>query len=471
MTEDPKYQIRRVYPPDILSPSFDLDAYRAELLEDHAEHMREISEGHKATWHIQPPALDPYSAEYDVDADVAYRLNAARNDAKLAELKASIQAIIDQAQEMKDADGEAVILLDGVTVTLKTYSPLPNASPLHHFSEIMNSGGTIRNPENWEQGETENEWTFTAESRNEIITIHFANMALFFSGEKESNKLTISMRGVKKIWRYLLQKLMQQSRNGQIPDEITIDLNEMVALGMYSTPDNAWRAITDALRKLSTVDIGRKLKGKKKEYGGVLFYHRDREDGNRVKVSVNKNFGFEYYRRQYTYSPNWMYALNDGAFTLSDYIFYLMRQNSTQITEKKTFKIMLRSLHAYMGLKTPAEIAEKHGSRHTQFIKKPILEAIDEVNKAASNEKGINGKFSIRLHAPKGNSIQRWLDEGYLTVTATGEYTEYLQSIADQQRLYDTEYKATRRIKKGERTKKAARKNATADADLPPASF
>ena len=50
---EPNYEIRRVYPPDILSPSFDMDAYRAELLEDHAEHMRKISEGHKATWHIQ----------------------------------------------------------------------------------------------------------------------------------------------------------------------------------------------------------------------------------------------------------------------------------------------------------------------------------------------------------------------------------------------------------------------------------
>ena len=341
---------------------------------------------------------------------------------------------------------------------------MPNASPLHHFSEIMNSGGIIRNAANWEQGETENEWTFTAESRNEIITIHFSNMALFFSGEKESTKM-ISMRGVKKIWRYLLQKLMQQSKGGVIPDEITIDLAEMVALGMYSTPDNAWRAITDALRKLSTVDIGRKIKGKKKEFGGVLFYHRDREDGNRVKVSVNKNFGFEYYRRQYTYSPSWIYALNDGAFTLSDYIFYLMRQNSTQITEKQSFKIMLRSLHAYMGLKTPTEIAENHGSRHTQFIKKPILEAIDEVNKAASAEKGINGKFSIKLHVPKGNSIHKWLDEGYLTVTATGEYTEYLQSIADQQRLYASEYQATRQMKKTERTKKAARKKASSDIE------
>ena len=452
------------YPSNILDPDFDMSSYRTELLKEHEKAMQDRAQG-LPTWHITPAVYDMYSEEYDVDQDIADRVATAKGDKRIQELKASLQAIIEQAHEMKDQAGQAIILEPDVAITVAPYSRLPNAIPLHHLSEIMNSGGTIRNAAGWQQGETEQEWSFIVEKRNEIITIHFSNITFFFQGDKTNDKLTSSMRGVKKIWRYLLTQLMKQSPHGKIPDEIVIDLNEMVSpLGMYSTPDNAWRALVDALRRLSTVDINRKFKGKKpKEYGGTLFYHRARE-GYIAKVSVNKNFGFEYYRREYTYSPRWIFRLNDAAFTLADYVFYLMRQNSTQLAEKSSFIMRLESVHRYMGLKTPEEISTDFGSRHTQFIKKPIYTAIKEINEAAQNDQEINGHFKLTLHEPKTRSIQQWLAESYIVVTADGEYTKHFIPIAETQKLYTDTYATAKEKAKETRTKKAATRKAKKDA-------
>lgn len=127
MSEEPKYEIRRVYPPDILEPSFDMDAYRRDLLEVHAEHMREISEGKRITAHIQPPELDPYSEKYDVDADIAYRLNAARGDKRLEELKKTVQLMVEQAQEPEDTPrARDIAVMQGALTTIGERLAIPS---------------------------------------------------------------------------------------------------------------------------------------------------------------------------------------------------------------------------------------------------------------------------------------------------------------------------------------------------------
>jgi hypothetical protein len=192
------------------------------------------------------------------------------------------------------------------------------------------------------------------------------------------------------------------------------------------------------IMKIGNLHIGIAPIGAKKKPGGFLFYHSE-PCGQYAKIYVNRNFGFELFRTQYTYFPMWAYALDGNSFSLAEYIFQQIRMNANDLSQKGKFTLKLSTVQNYLGLHTIDEIREKHNRRYNDFIKRPILQAVDEVNAAAKNDSKISGRFKITIKA-NDKTIDTWL-AGYIEISASGEYTSYLDGIAATQRLFDSTYK------------------------------
>ena len=111
--------------------------------------------------------------------------------------------------------------------------------------------------------------------------------------------------------------------------------------------------------------------------------------------------------------------------------------NSEKVTETGKFEIKLTTLHNQLGLRSVEDVRENANRRYNDFIKKPLLQAVDEVNAAAKKDKEINGRFRISIKAPETSSIEEWLS-GSVVIYANGEYTNHLTEIAETRRIYST---------------------------------
>ena len=353
---------------------------------------------------------------------------------------------------------------------LSPYSMMPNAASFNLVSRFINNskmepkeaGSTIEMIDHY-INEDRREYQVEITTRNSKTTLTVSNYPYFFFDENEPPKDKKSRRGnlsgVKKVWRFALQKLMQQSTYNMIPEFITIDLEEMVKPNFFSNTDNAYRGIETMIKKMTLLFIHQDFngeKGSKRTQGGVLFYHADRQ-GPRARIFVNRQFGFEFFRSAYTYFPtSWAYQLDGNAFSITEYVFSLIRQNADKVTKKGKFEIKLSTLHNQLGLRSVEDVRENANRRYNDFIKKPIIQAINEVNEAAKKDKEIPGRFKITLKAPETSNIEEWL-EGSIIVSASGEYAAHLTGIAGAQRQYIEAQKeqtpATAKKKRGRKPK------------------
>lgn len=260
-----------------------------------------------------------------------------------------------------------------------------------------------------------------------------------------------------KIFVFTLQKITQQNN----PREITFQLQELVANGMYRSLDTARRAIRTFYEQQSRIQLFQtvRTKAKKKEQGGFLFYNYDITN-NFVTLSVNDRFPVvDLLAKQYTVFPRFSYGLGAQAFALIHYVFSLARQNTRAIAEKGFFNISLDAVRNQLGLPAVGELKDK--GQYRQLIQRPIERAIAEITEAAQrNQDEYDGTLSIRLFAAPDQGIRTWL-EGYLTIRLTGEYSKSFQAIAGKQEklvaAFETE-KAKESAKLAARAEAARRK-------------
>lgn len=357
-----------------------------------------------------------------------------------------------------------------MTGTLAAYDMMPNNVSINMLSRIMDDRPIRPKPRGevapvYKAGENEHQVIIITETNNTITTYTINNYELFYDSLTTKNRRG-NMGGVKKVWRYALQQLMKQCYHSKLPEYVIIDLQDMINKKMYSTMDTAYRAIGNMVKKISQVFIEEESKNRRRTqqtdgHGGVVFYDYSK-DGNTANIYVNRQFNYEFFKSQYTRFPSWAYSLDDAAFTLAEYIFSMMRQRAQEIQEKGKFKIMLDMLHIQLALKDVEEVRERHNRRYADFIKSPIIKAVKQVNEAAKADKEIDGKIRINLKAPTNGNIETWLKTGYIEVIPSGEYTDYLTSIAEGRQLYTTTHRETL---KAEKIKKAATRRARSEAN------
>ena len=254
------------------------------------------------------------------------------------------------------------------------------------------------------------------------------------------NKDLIQSTAAMKLLCFLLAKAAQQNYN----PVIYFSLQELVNIGMYSNITNARAGFKNHILAVQSLQIaGEMKKGKKniKQAGGVIFYNY-KIDQNNVAVSCNENFDLKFLASYYTMLPAWSWTLSDNAFEVLLYAFMKSR------TERSNhFNIGLQLIRDKLVLPTKEEYAAKGKKFNAgQFVKKPIIAAIDDIMNAIETNK--DGNINIKPHyIINDKSLDEWLN-GYIEVNVTGNYAETLKEIRNNQ---------TKIIEANTRRKEAAR--------------
>lgn len=254
------------------------------------------------------------------------------------------------------------------------------------------------------------------------------------------NKDLIQSTAAMKLFCFLLAKAAQQNFN----PVIYFSLQELVNIGMYSNITNARAGFKNHILAVQSLQIaGEMKKGKRnvKQSGRVIFTGYD-IDQNGVKVQFNEDFDIEFLASYYTMLPAWSWTLSNNAFEIL--LFAFMRSRTERSNH---FNISLQLIRDKLVLPTKEEYAAKGKKFNAgQFVKKPIIAAIDDILNAIDTNK--DGNIKVNPHYTiNDKSLDEWLN-GYIEVTITGNYAETLKEIRSNQ---------TKIIEANTRRKEAAR--------------
>lgn len=253
------------------------------------------------------------------------------------------------------------------------------------------------------------------------ITILFDNIAML---KGKNNK------GFQKLFLFILKKCNDQNYR----EDVSFPLQELVDKKIYASLPSARRGFRDNIQKIMAITMsGISHKGKKEivEAGGKLIYNYVIKN-NHVTVSLNPKFNINFLAQYFTVIPEFSYSLKTTAFSLIYYIFYLARQNTTEIAQNECFNIRLEAIRSYLSLPSTSET-----SNQAYLIREPIEKAIEEIEQANNNS-----DFTLTLYhydydkkADKGKKIEDcenvedWLN-CYLEIGLHGNYAKYFLSIA-----------------------------------------
>ena len=232
--------------------------------------------------------------------------------------------------------------------------------------------------------------------------------------------------------------ILKKCNDQNYQEDISFPLQELVDKKMYKSIPSARKGFKDNIEKIMAITMsGISRKGKKEivEAGGKLIYNYIIKN-NYVTVSINPKFNINFLAQYFTVIPEYSYSLKTAAFSLIYYIFYLARQNTIEIAQNECFNISLEAIRAYMSLPNTSET-----SNQTYLIKKPIEEAIEEIE-----QKNNDSNFTLTLyhydydkktgkgkHIEDCENVEEWLN-CYLEVGLHGDYAKYFLSIAQTTR-------------------------------------
>ena len=282
---------------------------------------------------------------------------------------------------------------------------------------------------------SDNGFTLTQKNKNGKSSITIIN--------KEVVKSTAAL----KLFVFILAKAAQQNFN----PVVFFTLEELVSVGMYSSINNARDGIKNHILALQSIRIAGELKkyktkkqgGTIKQEGGVLFSYY-KLDQNGVKIWLTPAFNIDFYASYFTKLPRWIFSLNSRAFSLSLYIFVRAR------TARQTnFNISFNQIRERLALPTKEEYDEinkaiKEANKNkpkedqeplkkfkpAQYVRKPIIEAIEEIQRNIELNENEDIKISPHYSENEKN-LDNWLNDSYLEIEITGDL---LKQIKDTKR-------------------------------------
>ena len=239
------------------------------------------------------------------------------------------------------------------------------------------------------------------------------------------NKELIQSTSAMKLFVFLLAKANQQNFN----PVIYFSLQELVNIGMYSNIPNARAGFKNHIMAVQSIQIaGEMKKGKRsiKQAGRVLFTGYD-IDQNGVKVQVNDDFDLEYIASYYLKFPAWAFALSNNAFEILLYAF-----EKSRIERSNSINLSLSIIRERLTLPTKKEYDDSGKKwKPGQYVKKPIIEAIDGITAAINQSKDDNIKIEPH-YIVNDKDLDEWLN-GYITISIKGDYAEKLPEIRAKQ--------------------------------------
>lgn len=278
----------------------------------------------------------------------------------------------------------------------------------------------------------ENTWIITYEGKDEkaILTI-----------QDFQNAFSKQVKNGGKIFKFALQRANEQ---GTIRPVFT--LQDLVDLRIYSNQENAYRGITNVIRKMEHINIEVEWKGRgaqnKGNRGGALIGFKD-INFRQCYVTLHEDI-CNAVPSYYSVFPQWGYALPESAFNLLDYLYSMARKRTAQLKADGYFDVKLDTIRIAMGLPSP----EDAKGRHTQLIKEPIEKAITAIEDEQLSMKANSIKMTPYYDDMAG--IATYL-QGFLRVQLEGDALDYM--IAIESRRHRKAVSAEKKAKKGGRKK------------------
>ena len=239
-----------------------------------------------------------------------------------------------------------------VPSTQSTYN-LPNSSRSHILLEAIAAGKKIDELPTRRQ----------TINKNIICEVYEKGMArrIFYRNAigdeltidiEDINKLEVGNTPAEKLFNFLLIKANEQCTvvNGQ--KYVKFSLQELVDIGMYSTPQSARKGFRNGIKTLQRILLTVKNKKARLETGGSLV------GGYKIKNSVctvrlGENINWQVFTQYFTVLPKYYFRLSKRASTLLYNIFYYARQHTTDIAKQGYFTVSMKTIHTKMLLPSP----------------------------------------------------------------------------------------------------------------------
>jgi len=256
---------------------------------------------------------------------------------------------------------------------------------------------------------------------------------------------------VGKLLIFLFDKVLSQawsSDNRELKaDEITFQLSEITAEGIYSDIKQARAGVHKAYSFLNNISIKgnsryfdyKSKKWQEIEFDGTPFYNYVRKNGI-VHIAINKKMNWLPLLIYFTTMPRLFWKIpGKHAPALFEMIFDRARltKNITPIT-KTIHEEKLTGFELYISMKSiyeklmlpPTEETKEHRNAYVK-IKKPIYNAIEAIEKAAKayyDETG-SGSIFLELEEKEGVSIENWLEQSRVHIMIFGDFAEPILNI------------------------------------------
>lgn len=304
-------------------------------------------------------------------------------------------------------------------------SAIPNAAALHFLVRVLNTIGNGRIPQR------------SKGNRHESIISSVKGGVAVFTRESEGTTTTVTIKQAEKfmktsgkafskVFAFSLQEMNRQN----FPRALSINLQDLVDAGGYSTKSNAARAIKRFYYSQLDIEIGGSIKKGRttiKEEGGVMFYHWKAAPGH-IILYLNEEFNWDFVSSYFSVLPRFAYSLEDNAFMLIWYIFFLARQNADAIRKKGCFSISLEVIREYLGLPAPKQVKNR---KYKQYIIDPIEKAIEDIErKIMTIPEAQGGKFTITPYGTDTSNISEYL-QGYLEIGLSGAFAETFIELSE----------------------------------------
>lgn len=272
-------------------------------------------------------------------------------------------------------------------------------------------------------------------------------------------------KGLRKVFTFIMTKAGEQcvDANGRLKRAfVSFDLKELVGLGTYKTEKVARQQILECgdilqgIKARGTVTRYEDKEGTHEEtieLLAVLFPTIAVSNGQCV-VHLNNAINWGAIIPFFTCLPDYHYGLGAKASDLLRQAVFIARMHTGDIASRGWFTIKMRTIQSRLML--PPETTKDH----KRLIRKPIIDAVQEINEADIKD-DTGRKLHLEIVAKDNCSIQDFLENGFIKVTALGQFKDRMLEL-DRQKQQQIETMTNRKQRAIERNMAKAKKQ-TAD--------
>ena len=215
---------------------------------------------------------------------------------------------------------------------------------------------------------------------------------------------------------------------------LNLDAKDLMETGVYKNMRDASHGIHHAIHILSHMLIGPlssdeaialEKDASLADSPGTpcsIFDQGDRVEirAGMIKVPLNPDFPVNLMIKPYTILPIQIFTLPKHACHLLYYIFYLARQNDSEIAEGKSFKFGLRTIATRLALPLTSK-----AQNPKLDIKNVIITATKQINAILKSE-GI----ALQIEGIDIKNVERFLHKNDLLIHLSGKYQEYFFQLS-----------------------------------------